>query len=463
MKTIFFTLSSPAVFRNFFFFPGGFFSQLKERLKRDQNMRAVFLVYPKDYKKYAYLFEDNFGGRLILEQIPVQNPKTFLEKAFRFFYSYLIYTGTTRLMATIGTRPDEPPAGGRGYLAPLKKIIAATLGRSEFVRSRIIPRLFLKFFKERPFQSVFDRYPPQLVFVSHLYGWFDTLLLAEAKRQGVRTMGMPAGWDHLDKYYLPFKVDRLLIQSEQMKQAAIKRQFYNPKAIEIVGHPYFDFIVDKKYLLSREEIFNFLGLPLDIKVILYISGSAYCPDEPDIIETMLKWVDENKFRQDTYLVLRPYLGGRGADREFDRKKFEKFREHPKVRFWTREAWADLQNSVYFINLMRHADAIITVYSTVFLEASVFNRPILAVAFDGYKERPFSRSLRRFRIMEHFQSVIKTGAMRTAHNFEELFEILKKYFDDPKLDEKQRMLLQKEFCYELDGLASKRIADAIFEK
>ena len=143
MKTIFFTLSSPAVFRNFFFFPGGFFSQLKERLKRDQNMRAVFLVYPKDYKKYAYLFEDNFGGRLILEQIPVQNPKTFLEKAFRFFYSYLIYTGTTRLMATIGTRPDEPPAGGRGYLAPLKKIIAATLGRSEFFPSRIIPPLFL--------------------------------------------------------------------------------------------------------------------------------------------------------------------------------------------------------------------------------------------------------------------------------------------------------------------------------
>ncbi|OGF69641.1 hypothetical protein A3C75_03300 [Candidatus Giovannonibacteria bacterium RIFCSPHIGHO2_02_FULL_44_31] len=463
MKTVLLTLSSPAVFRNLFFFPESAFFQLKDCLNLNKNLRAVFLVYPKDYNKYAYLFKDNIGGRLILEEITVKYPKTFLEKIFRFFYSYLIYTGTTRLMASIGTRPDEPPAGGRAYLAPLKRFISVTFGRSSFIRLKLIPSLFLVIIKDRPFKKFFDRYNPELIFISHLYGWFDALLLAEAKRRNIPTIGMPAGWDHLDKYYLPFKVDSLLIPSEQMKQAAILHQSYKPESVQIIGHPYFDFITDQEYWFTREKLFESLKFPSGAKFILYISGSAYCPDEPDIIETILKWADEKKFEEDVYLVLRPYLGGRSKDREFDEKKFEGFHNHPRVRFYQRESWADLDGSIYYENLMRHADAIITVYSTAFLEAAAFDRPLLAIAFDGYKKRPFNRSLRRFELMEHFKEVIKTGALKTARDFEELFKILNDYFRDPSIGHKERERVREEFCYKLDGQASRRLIEVVMSK
>lgn len=455
------SLSSQAVFRNLFFFPNSFFDRLHTFLEKEKEYRVVILIPSRLREKYMPIIGARLHERLILEPADIPQSRTTLQKALVFFYSYLIYTGTTRLMATMGTRPDEPPAGGNWYLAPIKSFIARTFGRSEWIKRTLVPAFFLRVFKERPFFPFFEKYKPELLFIPHLYGWFDALLLAEAKRRKVRTIGMPAGWDHLDKYFLPLHVDTLLVPSEQVGEAAKRYQGYHAEEMRTVGYPHFDFLVDPTFVRTREATLAYLGFPGDTKYILYVSGSSYCPDEPDVIETMITWMDEGKFGRDVRMVIRPYLGGRSKDKEFDEEKFNRFEKHPRVVVYRPDFWGNIKESADFINIMRHADIVLAVYTTMALEAAVLDRPLAAVAFDGYNKRPFHRSIRRFEQFAHFQDVAKTGAMKTAYSFDDLFQIIDRYLKEPSYAAAERKLLREKLCYILDGKASERILAHLF--
>lgn len=457
MRTIFFSLSSPGVYRNLFFFPESVFAQLKEYLRGAPDTRVVMIMPLRLRDKYAASFmEDDLKDRIIIETVAVPAKKNFFQKAFYFFYSYLIYTGTTKIMATMGARPDEPPAGGRRYLAPVKFAIARTAGTSVWLKRRAVPRLWTIFFPKRPFAVLFEQYRPSIVFAPHLYGWFDTVLLGEAKRRGVKTIGMPAGWDHLDKYFLPIHADRLLVPSEQVRRMALEHQAYLPQQIKIVGFPHFDYITRTDYLRPREEALARLGFPAGARFVLYVSGSAYCPDEPDIIEQILRWADAGVFGCDLRVVVRPYQGGRMQDKQFDMKKFNRFETHPRAVFYRKEFWGDRERTEYFLNILAHADVVMGVYTTMLIEAAALDRPLAAPAFDGYHMRPYHRSIRRFEEFDHFREVLASGAVRTVRSFDDLLAVLRRYLENPAADARERQVLRDLVCYRLDGKASERI-------
>jgi len=459
-KTIFISISSMGAYRNLFLFPGSFFTQLKAFLRDNRDYRAVFLLPKREYEKYPDLFKDGYGELFFVEGVAVPLSRGIIQRCFYFFYSYLLYTQTTMVLATIGIRPDEPPAGGRGkyLLGPFKWLIARTLGRSDFVRLRLVPFIFVRIFG-RPFKSVFETYKPDLVFASHLYGWFDTNMLAEAKRTGAKTMGMPAGWDHLDKYYLPFHVNRLLAQSNGVRKAGMKFQSYKPEEISVTGFPHFDFIASKSWAISRQDLLKEMNIPADAKIVLYVSGSFYCPDEPEIIKEMATWAEKGTLKGNVHFIVRLYPGGRNT-KEFDERKFEPLTSIRRISFYRPEAWSDIKTTERLLNIMLHADVVIQVYTTMALEATVLGRPLLSTPFDGYEHRPNRRSMRRFEKFEHFQDVIKSGALLRAYSFDQLREYLNRYLEDPTYLAAERKQLRKDQCGPLDGKASRRVLEEI---
>ncbi|MDP3661265.1 MAG: hypothetical protein Q8R17_00155, partial [bacterium] len=306
----------------------------------------------------------------------------------------------------------------------------------------------------------FEHYRPDAILVSSLYNRFDRHILPEARRQCVPTLGISAGWDHIDKYYLPFRATHFLSASEQMKHAAIAFQGYRQDEISVVGYPQYDFLVDQRFVRPCADILAHMGFPPNARYIMYVSGSAYCPDETDIISEILRSIDSGAFGSHTYLVIRPYLGSRGRDKAFDVVKFNRFKEHPRVFFYDTKLPNYLDELTLFVNILRHAHAVMAVYSTALLEAAILGRPIVAAPFDGHSARPFYRSIKRFRGFEHFQDVIRFGALKEAFNFSELQKILARYLDNPSLDAEARTQMCEELCYKLDGKASKRIAERL---
>lgn len=462
VKTLFVTVPSPAARRYLFFFPNCVGEQLQKIAASRTDLRVVFLVLKKDYERYKTFLTKFPLGRIVVEPVSLSFQKTLFQKLAHFFYSYLLYTNTTRILATMGMRPGEPPAGGNRFMAPVKWLIANSFGRSRFVRLRLAPLLYYAAFRARPFAPLFEKYQPDLVFLSSMYDRFDTRLIPEAKRRGVRTISMPASWDHVDKYYLPFHADTLIAHNEQIKRAAVRFQSYAPESVVVTGFPHFDFLVNDESRMEREATLRALDLPLNARYILYVSGSAYCPDEPDIVAEMLQWVAGNEFCENTYVVLRPYLGSRGKDKDFDAEKYARLVEHPRLRLFDKRGVEKLDEMVLYLNVMRHAAVVLAVYSTVFLESVVFDRPLIAAPFDGWNTRPLYRSIRRFEGFEHFKDVAETGAIRAARSFPELKKAITNYLAYPERDIEKRERMRREICWKLDGKSSERLVNVILE-
>ncbi len=463
LKTIFVTVPSPAARRYLFFFPNCVGEQLQKIAAARSDVRIVFLVLQKDYERYKKFLTTFPSERVVVKPVKLDFRKTFFQKLAHFFYSYLLYTNTTRILATMGMRPGEPPAGGNRFMAPVKWLIANSFGRSRFVRLKVAPFLYYRAFTDRPFAPLFEKYQPDLVFLSSMYDRFDTRLIPEAKRRGVRTVAMPASWDHVDKYYLPFHADTLIAHNEPIKRAAVRFQSYSDASVAVTGFPHFDFLASSESVVLRAETLRSLNLPPDARYILYVSGSSYCPDEPDIIAEMLRWIAANEFGEDVYIVLRPYLGSRGKDKDFDAEKYARLAKHPRLRLFDKRGVERLDEMVLYLNVMRHAGAVLAVYSTVFLESVVFDRPLIAAPFDGWHTRPLYRSIRRFEGFEHFKDVAETSAIKTVRSFPELKQALSGYLAHPELNAEKRARMRREICGQLDGRASERVVAVILRE
>ncbi|MDP3661327.1 MAG: hypothetical protein Q8R17_00505, partial [bacterium] len=111
MKTLFITLPSPLEFRSLFGFPGCVFDELKAAARADESLRVVVLVNQKDFEKYRAELGAVWNERVVMEPILLNYRRTLLQRLYLFFSSYLLYTKTTEILATMGMRPGEPPAG----------------------------------------------------------------------------------------------------------------------------------------------------------------------------------------------------------------------------------------------------------------------------------------------------------------------------------------------------------------
>jgi len=210
--------------------------------------------------------------------------------------------------------------------------------------------------------------------------------------------------------------------------------------------------------MNREEFFHSFNLPKNAKIILFISGAAYSLDEADVLGTISSWINERRFPSETKLMVRPYVMLR--DREQEQKKYEKLTNDPNLVFnWMK--WDESpENKSPFLGMMNYADVIISMFSTTAIEAALLDKPTIAVGFDGYAKRPPHESVRRMEQMHHFKHVLDTGNVKLVRNFDDLFQAIHTYLQDPEIDRQQRKTLVDQLCYRADGLASKRISDVI---
>lgn len=432
---------------------GGVLETLVE--EKDPEDTLVFLTASVFAEKFA-AFK---GKNVVLEYIDKIPPHGILQKAFHFFYSYLIFTGTTKILATFGARVDVPPAGRNRHAAFFKWLVANTFGRSTFVKTRIVPSLFLALFSDRPYKGLFDRYIPSGVFVPNIAFFPDIELIAECKRRGIPTVGMACNWDHLNKYYIPLHVDRLLIQNDAMRKEAIELHEYEEKNVELVGFAQFDIYKMRENFITREAFRERFRIPVDHKIILFISGAAYAEDEPDILQGILQEIRKGTFGEKVTLMIRPYAIARDLERE--KEKYKQFEgERNVVCNWLRGAEGGGENRAYYVSMMHFADVIISIFSTTAIEAALLDKPTITIGFDGYKKRVFHRSIRRLETMSHFKHVLNTGAVRIVRSFAELFEGIVEYLGHPHRDTEKRQLLVERMTYKQDGRVGKRVAGAV---
>jgi CDP-glycerol glycerophosphotransferase (TagB/SpsB family) len=123
----------------------------------------------------------------------------------------------------------------------------------------------------------------------------------------------------------------------------------------------------------------------------------------------------------------------------------------------------VENQQHLADTMRYSDVVVNVASTIAIEASIFDTPVVNVSFDGEAPSEWARSARRYYRFTHYVNITRYGAVRIAATPEELVEHVGRYLDNPALDRDGRRKVVEEQCQFLDGQSSERAGTFVVEE
>lgn len=306
----------------------------------------------------------------------------------------------------------------------------------------------------------FDTYQPSLIFATALLDdVFDIPILREAKRRGITTVAMARNWDNFVTYGFSLLLpDWLLAQNQFLRETAIQFQAMPDERIRVIGFPLFDWYLKKELLQTREEFCRGLGIDPRKKLILYgAMGDFMFPHEGEIADIFEELMEKRKISHPSIMIFRAHPAFISPLERMKTMKYVVPDTAHANRWSVGDANTDFDDLKHFINSLVHSDIVVTTASTVGMEATAFDKPVISVAFEKTKT-PYWLSAKRFRDhFYHWMELMKCGGVRGADSPEEFAEAINAYLANPQRDAEGRECVRKRFVYPCNGKATERLA------
>jgi len=356
----------------------------------------------------------------------------------------------------------------RKKLFPLMRAFVSLMRRSKLLRWAVM-RTQNRFTPD-VYADLFAKFQPDLV-VAATPGWrLDRYLLREAAVHGVTTATVIVGWDNSSSYSLPgAPVDWATCWSEIQKQEMVQGSDWQPDRVNIGGIPSYDGYIRKTWLMPKDEYFKLHGLEPNRKLISYASSFVSFSPDTQNVEALARLVSEDRLVEPSQLLIRlhptHYLDQPHYARE--RKKIQAMAaELPHVHVvepvslgggMGHYSGEDMPEKS---SMMAHSDVMVTVYSTMVVEASMHGTPVVSLVIDSPEGWPGKYTLPLSQISgwpTHLRCR-ESGAGREATNEAELREALNHYLTDPEAGKDARQAFLERECTYLDGSAGKHTAE-----
>ena len=440
MKTIFITSFHSSISRNIL--------QTKVLTLLKERYRVVLLV-PE--RKVDYFKKEFAGDQVVVEGVFMLLDSSDL--AGRKWALVLLPTGP--LFIKRRAKYDED----KNFFKYLAKILPPFLfGRFRFIVEAL--RYFdYKRCASKRFEKLFDKYKPDLVFSTDIQNEIDVNLLQNAKKIGVRTVGMVRSWDNLTcKGLMRFVPDRLIVENEISKNEAIKYNWVPPSRIEITGIPRYDQYHAVNWI-SRDDFLGELDFDSNRKTVFYAPiGDRYISDnqlDRLVIETLLELPLNVLVRLPPNDIVN--LEGLRND-GLGILKIDK----PGIRSWlggTKSNELSLADDIRLRQTLSMADVVVAGPSTILVDGAFLGRPLVAVDFDE-KERIYVDSVRRYYDYDHLRKAIESGGVAMARSRLQLLHHIDELLVEPELYREGRERIVKEQCFTRDAKSSERLTRAI---
>ncbi|MFA5838563.1 MAG: CDP-glycerol glycerophosphotransferase family protein [Candidatus Paceibacterota bacterium] len=423
-----------------------------KKLREQKDIKIVLLV-SNEYKLEYYKKE--FGEDNLLKfEIFDDFKKSFLEKLFSKFKIYLLNTETMDIKRKLRLHDSK---NYPRYLV-------------SFVFNRIIARpffikvaRFLDYYliKDNNFKNLFDKYNPNLVFLAHLFGDIEISILREAKKRNIKTVGFINSWDKLtSRCILRISPDWLIVPNEITKKEAIKYQNIDEKSIFVSGPPQFDIYKQYANYSKREDFCKKHNIDPSKKIILFCPlGSTFSNFDWLTIEMLNDLYQNREIPQDIHFIVRfPPNDIVNIKDNIDKSIFSF--QTPGIRFSSKRGidWDMNEEDVkLLIDTVHHSSLVICFPSTISIDASILDRPVMNVNF-LYDKRFNMEGLFHYYQMTHYKELLKHNGIKLVKNKEELTDTINKYLENPNLNKEGRMSIVNEQVWKFDGKAGERVAN-----
>lgn len=419
---------------------------LPSLLKR--GVRVVLLV-PEKKKEY---FRKAFGSEyVVVEGVAV--PKKRFEGVFQFFSLSLVS------VESLFVRDWKTNGKYFRYYGAhaLYRMCAPFFIFHRFFR--FIARLY---FRTDAFASLFNAYKPDLIVATDSFGVEDRILLLEAQRNGVKTIGMIRSWDNATTrgVFLP-DPDHILAPIDVIKEEMSEIHHISGDSISVVGIPHYDKVnVQRK--ISREEFLRKIGLDPRKKTILYSPGGKilYAHDDK-VLAFFQNQLNADRFHQPVQFLISIQPGD-----TIDVSGIEKDARFAVYRFGTDVTGRRKENEMsqneneYLNDFFVHCDVLVTLASTMAIDGTVFGKPVVVFGFDP--EEGLSDKMEKFARYRHLKIFFETGLVTISHSRDEFIKQINAFLIDPDLNKDKREALIARYAYRLDGKSGERVAERIFK-
>jgi hypothetical protein len=235
--------------------------------------------------------------------------------------------------------------------------------------------------------------------------------------------GIIYSWDNITSKYNYFnRFQRLAVWNGIVKKEAIDYLGYRPEQVAVIGVPQFDLYYGFAPRESREDFLRRLDLPAGARYVLYAGAiPETCPWGAEYVELILKALPHH------FVLVR-------AHPQDASDGYRPLADHPRVRVFRPGApgagsprnlgfWLPRHDEGYTLaEQIFFAESVVSIASTVTLDALFLNRPALNIAFDGASS-PFVIAMREYYDTNHFRYVARSGAVPLAGSPGELAEAL----------------------------------------
>ena len=277
-------------------------------------------------------------------------------------------------------------------------------------------------------------------------------------------------WDSTSSYGLPgAEVDWITCWSEIQKGELIGGADWTPDNVNVGGMPPYDGYVRKEWVIEREEYFHFHGLDPDRKLLSYASSFVNLSPNIQNIQALVNLVNSDRLNDPSQLLIRLHpihMSGHFVEEADQIRQIAQ--ENPHVHLVEPKQLGDLD--YYSVDdladktsMMAHADIFLTVYSTMCVEASFQERPIISVCIDsdtGYPGK-YWLPMSEIGIWPTHSRFRASGAGRVATNESELGEAINDYYAAPQANLSEQKEFVRQECTYTDGSAGKRTGEYLF--
>ncbi len=364
-------------------------------------------------------------------------------------------------------------AGGRRkQLFPLMQGVVGILRRSRLARRALLR--YQRRFTPDIYSDLLEKYQPKMVIAS-TPGWrLDRYLLREAAARGIPNTTVIVGWDNSSSYSLSgADMDWATCWSELQKEEMILGSDWQPEQVFVGGIPSYDGYFEKRWQMPRAEYFKLHNLDPERVLISY--ASSFITFSPNIqnIEALAHLVNEDLLARPSQLLIRLH-----PNHFMDVERFAQEREqvralaaeHPHIHLVEPVALGgelghysgeDMPEKT---SMMAYSDVFVTVYSTMVVEASAHDVPVIGLCIDSPVGWPGKFTLPLSQIGNwptHFR-FRDSGAGRVALDADTLGQHLNYYLENPQADlDARRAFIQRECTY-TDASAGKRTGQILLD-
>lgn len=344
-----------------------------------------------------------------------------------------------------------------------KRIFASLLGNSRIVHAFI--RQTAVWRRPAPdIMRIFKEIQPDILFATDILEDADLHAISAARIIGCAVVAMARSWDNLGSRLVVAVPDVLVVWNEYLADMAMRVQHMPKHIVKVVGIPHYDWYARKEIIASRGDFLAEFGIASEKKVILFCGiGIEYAPHEAEVAEILSRAIRDGDIDKNCAVIFRPHPG-QSTDASSISALPHVYFDHTVATLgqagdmsWEKEsgAIARLVNSLY------HADIVVSIASSITIDAVVFGKPVVCVGFDGYHREESAFSLAEvYRNHTHYKDLSETGGFKIAYGAEGLIRFINAYFADPAMDADGREKIRKEFIGFLDGKSSERLSEVI---